>query len=182
MNRIITLFLLFVAFQATSQVPQYRAINATLLINATKDGQAYRFTNKNILVSLDYQVGNFMVSLSNRDFYMVDSVSNNTLQDTITRQQFTLSGVFPINDIIGQQMMEQSYDVELQLVNSDLNIDQTLNMKLTVTVPNASGQANYRIFNLSGTLDNDQLQLPAFSTFDNLIQIWIQFGGIATSN
>jgi hypothetical protein len=55
-------------------------------------------------------------------------------------------------------------------------------MNMTITVPNVSGQANYRIFNMNGVLYNDELQLPAFTGFDNEIDFWIQFSGIATSN
>lgn len=181
MNKIITLLLFLATFQLYSQNPEYRAINAILIIDAIKDGQAYRFTNKNILVNLNYQVGNFLLNLSNRDFYEADSTTNNTMQDTLTRQQYSFSGVLPLNEILGQQLTEQTYDVELQLTNSDINLYQTLNTSMTVTVPNASGQANYRIFNISGTLDNSQLQLPFFTDFDNETQFWIQFGAIATS-
>jgi hypothetical protein len=181
MKNYLGIFLLIFSFPLFAQVAQYRTINSALLVSATKDGQAYRFTNKNILVNLDYQAGNFILNLTNRDFYVTDSVTNNTLQDTLTRQQYTFSGVLPINDILGQQLTEQSYNIELQLVNAGLNLDQTLNISMTVTVPNSSGKANYRIFNMSGTLDNSQLQLPAFINFDNDIQFWIQFAGVSTS-
>jgi len=182
MKTYVSIFILFFTFPLFAQVPQYRTINAALLISATKDGQAFRFTNKRIMVNLDYKAGNFLLKLTNTDFYRVDSASNNNIQDTLDQEQYIFSGILPINDILNQQTTEQNYNIELQLSNDNLNIYQTINMNMTITVPNVSGQANYRIFNMNGVMYNDELQLPAFTGFDNEIDFWIQFSGIATSN
>lgn len=182
MKKILAALCILLAFQTVAQVAEYRVINGTLIINASKDGQAYRFTNNNILVNLNYQDGSFLLKLSNTDFYQADSTSNTNLQDTLAQQQFSFSGILPLNQILNQQTTEQNYDIELQLINNNLNLYQTINLNMAVTVPNASGQKNYRIFNMSGTLDNNQLQLPAFTNFDNDIDFWIQFAGISTSN
>jgi hypothetical protein len=182
MKKILVAILVFFATQSIAQVAQYRVINGKLIINAIKNGEAYRFTNNNILVNLNYQDGSFLLKLSNEDFYQVDSVTNSRLQDTLTRQDYNFSGILPINDIINQQSTVQNYNVELQLINDNLDIDQTINMNMTITLPNASGQANYRIFDMNGILYNDQLLIPSLIGYDNEIQFWIQFAGISTSN
>ncbi|HEY9115231.1 MAG TPA: hypothetical protein VIN10_11075 [Bacteroidales bacterium] len=182
MKKILAALFMLLSVQTFSQVAQYRAINGILIINATKDGQAYRYTNKNILVNMNYQDGSFLLKLNNTDFYQSDSATNANIQDTITQEQYVFSGILPLNQILDQQTNEQNYDIELQLTNENLNLYQTLNLTMTITVPNASGQKNYRIFVINGILQNDELQLPAFSGFDNDIEMWIQFSGIATSN
>lgn len=183
MKIFLPIILFVLSFQAIAQVPQYRTINAELIINATKDGEAYRFLNKNILVNLDYKTGNFLLNLSNTDFNKIESEVNvNPLDSISQKQQFSFSGILPISQIIDQQTTEQNYAIELQLTNTELMINQTLNISLTVTLPNASGKQNYRIFVMNGLLYNNQLQLPAFHDFDNEIQFWVQFSGISTSN
>lgn len=182
MKRTLAALFILLAFQTVAQVAQYRVINGTLIIKATKDGQAYRFTNNNILVNLNYQDGNFLLKLSNTDFYQADSTTNTNLQDTLAQQQFIFSGILPLNEILNQQTTEQNYSIELQLSNNNLNLYQTLNMDMVITVPNSSGQSNYRIFDMKGALDNSLLQLPAFTDFDNDIDFWVQFAGISTSN
>lgn len=182
MKNLLAAVFIFFPLIPFAQVAQYRAINATLYLTVSKNDDPYRFVNRNILVNLDYQTGNFLLKLSNTDLYQADSITNNGMPDTLTQQQYTFSGILPINEMIDQQATVQDYDIELQLNNDNLNIDQTINLDMTITIPNASGQANYRIFDLKGTLDNGQLQLPALLDFDNEIQFWIQFAGISTSN
>ena len=182
MKTYLKILVIFFTLPLFAQVPQYRIIKGTLIINATKDEHAFRYTNKNIVVNLDYRVGNFLLKLSNTDFYQVDSTTNKNIKDTLSQQQYVLSGILPINDILNQQSIEQNYLIELQLSNDNLDIHQTINMNLTITLPNTSGQSNYRIFNMNGLLYNDELQLPAFAGYDNKIDFWIQFSGISTSN
>lgn len=150
-------------------------------ISAIKDGQNYQWENPDISISLDYQVGTFNLQLSNDDF-RVNQTNQLLIADTVEdNRQFTLSGTFPINQIIDQLETNQSYNVELNLSNWDLNIDQTLNFNLTVTNPGTT-QVNYRMFQMNGVLYNDELQLPAFNGFNNEVEIWILFNGFMNAD
>ena len=182
MKKILTAFFLLFSFHSFAQVAQYRAINGTLFLNISKNGEAYRFVNKNILVNIDYTSGNFLLKLSNTDLYQPDSTNISRLSDTISPQQYVFSGILPVNDILNQQTNVQNYNIELQLTNDNIGLDQTINLDMTITLPFASGRSNYRVFDMKGMLYNDQLQLPALIDFDNEIQFWIQFAGISTSN
>lgn len=150
-------------------------------IIAMKDGQNYQWENTQISISLDYRVGTFNLQLSNDDF-RVNQTNQLAISDTVEdNRQFTLSGTFPIDQIIDQLAINQKYNVELTLSNWDLSIDQTLNFNLTVTNPGTT-QAKYRMFQMNGILYNDELQLPAFKGFDNEVEIWILFNGFKNTN
>jgi len=152
-----------------------------LKISAMKEGQNYQWENPDISVSLNYKNGDFTIKLSNDDF-RVNQTNQVAISDTVEdRREITLSGIFPIDQIIDQLSINQKYVVELQLSNWDLNIDKTINFNLTVTNP-GTNMAQYRMFQMNGILYNDDLQLPAFNGFDNEIEIWILFNGFKNVN
>lgn len=182
MKKISALITLFFALSAMSQVSQYQAINGKLLIITNRDGQEFKYNNDKIVVNLDYRTGAFIVNLKNTDFYQTDSIANLlNPESTVERKQFSLTGFLPIEQIIDQKVLEQTYKVELQLINNDLALNERLNLSMVVTRTN-SGSRNFRVFNIRGKLNNDELQLPAFKDFNKEIDFYIQFRGLATSN
>jgi hypothetical protein len=167
----------------SAQNAMYRVLNGELLVITTKDGQQNKYVNSNILINLNYQNGDFLLTLNNTDFYKTDSVY--LPEDTLKinqQREFKFSGILPINEILYQQTTEHEYDIELELTNDDLNIDQNLNINMTITRPNSSGGGNLRNFIMNGKLDNSILQLPALSGFDDEIEFYIQFTAYPTSS
>lgn len=166
--------LLSVSVSGQSQA-RYQTYQSKMKIIAIKQGQEYQWENKNITVLLDYQNGDFLVKLRNSDFLMnaLDSPDTSEIQD-ITEYQ--LRGIFPIRAIINQKQINQHYNVELQLVNDERDINNTLRFDLEVTNPGTT-RANYRIFILQGILYNNEVHIPAFAGFDNDITIRIGFNG-----
>jgi hypothetical protein len=179
------LFLVILSFIGSGLIAQqgagYVIQNPVLKIIATKNGEDFQWENKNISVALAYQTGQFAIKLSNDDF-VLNKTDQPAISDTIEdNREFTISGIFPIDQIIDQLPNNQQYVVELQLSNWDLSIDQTLNFNLNVTNP-GTNQAQYRMFQMTGKLYNDELQLPAFDGFDNEVEIWILFNGFKNVN
>lgn len=175
-----SLFLLGISLIA-QQGAGYIIQKPVLKISAMKDGKNYQWENPDISVALNYRNGDFAIKLSNDDF-RVNQTNQRAISDTVEdTREFTLSGIFPVDQIIDQLAINKQYVVELQLSNWDLNIDKTLNFNLNVTNP-GTNQANYRMFQMNGVLYNDDLQLPAFEGFDNEIEIWITFNGFSNTN
>ena len=161
------------------QAPKYQTYSANLLIIATKGGEDHQWQNKNITVTLNYKTGNFKAIIHNSDFYnkqtdirvKEDSISGNT--------EFMLVGIMPIDQIINQKIINQEYDIELQLINNDISLSEVLNFKMNIMLPN-QGPNNYRVFTLTGTLYNDVLNLKAFKGYDNEVEIRLMFNAFWT--
>lgn len=155
--------------------------NPVMKISAFKDGKNFQWENKNISIALNYKTGHFALKLTNTDFEMNTTnqvVNPDSLQPD---REFSITGIFPIDQIIDQLQNNQQYNVELQFSNWDLSLDNTINFTLNVTNP-VTNKAQYRMFQMNGKLYNDELQLPAFEGFDNEIEIWILFNGYKNTN
>ena len=90
-----------------------------------------------------------------------------------------LVGIMPIDQIINQKIINQEYDIELQLINNDISLSEVLNFKMNIMLPN-QGPDNYRVFTLTGTLYNDVLNLKAFKGYDNEVEIRLMFNAFWT--
>lgn len=177
----LALMCFFATMVFAQQGAGYVIQNPVMKIIATKDGQDYQWENKNISVALAYQTGQFAIKLSNNDFVMNKTSEMENQDPDETSREFSITGIFPIEQIIDQLPNNQQYNVELQLSNWDLSLDKTLNFNLNVTNP-GTNKAQYRMFQMNGKLYNDELQLPAFAGFDNEVEIWILFNGFKNTN
>lgn len=179
------IFLLLISFAfatAPAQTVRYQTYTAVMKISATKDGQQFQWENKKISVVLDYKTGNFTCRLKNTDFYDPRHPQNFETDTVLNQLEYTLSGIFPIRDIIHQQTIRQDYKVELQLTNQELMLNQTILFDMNIMRPNPSGGGNYRVFTMEGKLNNAETGLPAFRKFDDEITIRLGFNGYAVSN
>jgi len=175
MKTILVITLAVLTFHLKAQEPRYQAYSTSLTIIGTKNGKDLQWENKNINIALDYKTGEFIASLKGSDFS--DKKAGQPAVDDAEASPdriFDLSGTFPVNALINQQATTANYDVELQLTNEDDSLFETILFKMTVTRPQ-EGQAQYRIFILTGTLFADQLQLPAFNGLDNEISLQLFF-------
>lgn len=175
------LFISFITCNLLSygQAPKYQTYSANLLIIATKGGENYQWQNKNITVTLNYKTGNFKAIIHNSDFYNKETdirVNEDSISDN---SEFMLIGIMPIDQIINQKIINQEYDIELQLINNDISLSEMLNFKMNIMRPN-QGPDNYRVFTLTGTLYNDTLNLPAFKGYDNEVVIQLMFNAFWT--
>ena len=169
-----TTLCLFISFAALAQSgSRYQTYKSVMTIIASKNGVTEEWKNDRLSVVLDYKNGDFILKLYNDDFKNTDA-SGDTPNEN--RVEYSLQGIFPINDIIDQKQISQTYDVELQLVNFESRMNQTLNFEVNVTNPGTS-QSQYRIFILQGSLYNDEVNLPAFKGYDNEVEINIAFNG-----
>jgi hypothetical protein len=172
--------LLFSLFTATSQEVKYQIYKAQLKLSASKEGEDFQWTNNNIAVTLNYKTGDFILKLKNSDFKETLENRNTVTQETETVKdtEYLFKGMFPINSIIDQQSINQTYPIELQLICDDPEIDKTVNFKMDITYP---GSGQYRIFTLNGKLYNDELNIPVFTGFDNEIELWIVFNAFVSN-
>lgn len=173
---LIVIIALFCNLSLTAQQPQYQTYTAIMKIGAVKEGEHFRWENKNITVRLDYKIGEFISRLKNHDFQNTETLTSTIVDSTEQELEYTLKGVFPIYDIINQKQINQIYTVELQLNNDELSLREAILFDMTITRP-SSGEGNYRVFSLHGKLHNDKLNLPAFDGFDDEIEIWLVFNG-----
>ena len=173
--RVLSLFALLifcVQFGSAQSGSTYQTYKSVMKISAMKDGVNHQWENKTITVVINYQTGETTVKLNNYDFNQ-----NIAPQETeVSEYSYTLSGILPVREIINQKQINQTYVVEMQLINYELSLNQTLKFDLTVTNPGTS-QANYRMFVYQGKLYNDEVQLPAFEGFENEVELWINFSG-----
>lgn len=179
------IFPLLISFAFTTspaQTIRYQTYTAVMKITATKDGQQYQWENKKISVVLDYKTGEFTCRLKNTDFYDPDNPQNFATNTALNQLDYTLSGIFPIRHIIHQQTIRQDYKVELQLSNQELMLNQTILFDMSIMRPNPSGDGNYRVFSLEGTMNNAEADLPAFRKFNDEITIRLEFNGYAVVN
>jgi len=80
---IISLFLLL--NPAFSQETRYQTYKAQMKINANKNGEMFKWENKNITVTLDYRTGEFLLKLINTDFQQ--SEGNGAVASNDEKQQ-----------------------------------------------------------------------------------------------
>lgn len=168
------IFLTITTLLSYSQEPNFQTYSADLLIIATKDGKDYQWENKNISVTLNYKTGAFKAVINNRDFYNKQT-NTKIKEDSISvDSEFIITDIMPIEQIINQKTVNQVYDIELQLINRSINLSEMLNFKMNI-MRTSQNPDSYRVFTLTGTLNNDQLNLPAFSGYDNEVEIRIIF-------
>ncbi|MCF8347866.1 MAG: hypothetical protein K9G61_03550 [Bacteroidales bacterium] len=158
-----------------AQEPRYQTYSTALTVAGTKNSSNVEWTNKDINVVLNYKTGDFKATINEADFrnssQKQPEQGENIFDDGET---FLLSGVFPISGLINQQSVTASYTTELQLTTQDESLFESIMFNMTVTKP-GEGQANYRIFVLTGQLYKDEFDLPAFEGMDNDIEIRLFF-------
>ena len=177
----ITIFfasLLLLLNPSFSQETRYQTYKAQLKISAVKEGEIYKWENKNISVMLDYRTGEFLLRLKNTDFQQTDGGADVVSDNDKQQVEYLFKGIFPVNDIVHQKSISNVYPIELQLSCDELDINQTLNFQMGVTRP-GSGSGDYRIFSLNGKLYNNELNIPAFNGFDNEVDLWIVFNAFS---
>jgi hypothetical protein len=178
MKAILTsVIIFFTASILIGQQVQFMTYTSILKIIAAKNGETFEWENKDIGVKIDYQSGEFITRLKNSDFVNTTNDSNPQKNTPETEREFTLEGTFPIAEIIQQQQAKQNYKVELHLINSDLDVSETILFDLVLTKPESGNNNSYRGFSLNGVLYNDRLNLPSFAGFDNEIELWLIFNG-----
>ena len=173
----LSVFLLLISTMFSQEI-HYQTLEAQMKITATRYDDVFQWENKKIAVSLDYKTGDFMVKLNNKDFRETMGYVQSQEQDT-DEVDYEFKGILPINDIINQQNINQSYPVELQLICESLDIDQTLRFQMDITKP-GSGSVDFRIFSIHGKLYSDEVQIPALKTYDNEIELWIIFNAMGS--
>ncbi len=168
----VTLLLLSATLIAQSGT-RYQTYQSVMTIMASKNGMVDQWKNDRLSVVLDYKTGEFLLKLTNTDF-----ANNRTgkKETGLDRYEYKLQGIFPIREIIDQQQISRNYVVELELVNFELQLNQTLKFDLNVTNP-GTNQKEYRIFMLQGYLYNNEVNLPAFEGYDNEVELHIAFNG-----
>lgn len=163
-----------------AQQPQFQTYSAILQITATKGNDSEQWQNKDIVVTLNYKTGDFKAIINNYDFY--NKLTNSSIsRDSISKNEFVLKGIMPINKIIDQKSVNQNYDIELELINEEMYLNQTINFKMDIMRPNQKA-GGYRVFTLAGILYNHELNLPAFTGYNNKIEMRIMFNGSWTGN
>ncbi|MBN2173983.1 MAG: hypothetical protein JW731_07620 [Bacteroidales bacterium] len=173
----LSVFFLLVTPVLLGQQTQYLTYKSNMRIKGVMNGEKQEWENKNISVSLDYKTGEFHLHLYNYDF-LNNTQDLDSKNDSIDEKRvFTLSGMFPIQQIINQKQSNQNYNIELQLKNDDLDIEEMLLFDMLITWPEPGSENSYRIFSLNGVLNNDELKLPAFAEFEDEIQLWLMFSG-----
>ena len=164
----------FLALAIFSQTRQFQTYSAAITISAFKDGENYRWQNKNIQVRLDYKIGNFITRLTNNHFTDISQTPAAVSDSTGEQLEYTFTGHFPVNEIKDQKQIKRNYQVEL-LINCDaLSLREPVLFDMQVTRPSQGNQGSYIIFSLHGKLDNSVLDLPAFKGFDDEIEIEVK--------
>ena len=180
MKPLVTLsFFLLMISTLFSQEIHYQTLEAQMKITATRYNDVFQWENKKIAVSLDYKTGNFLVKLNNSDFRKTRGNEQSQNQNT-DEANYEIRGILPINEIINQQNINQSYPVELQLICESMDIDQTLHFQMDITKP-GSGSVDFRIFSIHGKMYNDEVQIPAFKSYDNEVELWIIFNAMGSN-
>ena len=171
MKYILFTLALIVYLAGTAQEPRYQTYSTALTVLGTKNDTDIEWTNKNINIVLNYKTGDFKATLKESDF--ANSTKKNN-QENLNMfgdgNVFTLTGIFPINELLNQQQTTASYSIELQLQNEDGSLFESILFNTSVTKP-GEGQLNYRIFVLTGTLQKQEFDLPVFEGMDNELSI-----------
>ena len=179
MKTLITLAaIIFTINLSLAQETRYQTNKAALKISAFKEGENYQWENKDISTFLDYRNGDFITRLKNSDFNSTAQPEFNEVSMAEEELEYVFKGILPITEIINQKSINQTYPIELQIINDELGLDETIAFQMTVTRPSTNSR-NYRIFSFQGKLYNDELQLPAFEGFDNEIELWIIFNAFS---
>jgi len=161
------------------QAPKFQTYTADLLVIATKDGISQQWQNKDILITLNYKTGDFKAIINNSDFCNKETDSRINESDISNDTEFVFEGSMPITQILNQKIINQDYDIELQLTNEDISLSEVINFKMNIMRPNQNSNS-YRVFTLTGILYNDELNLPAFKGYDNEVEIRIIFNAFWT--
>ena len=175
-QHIILLMLTVSSLLFYAQSPQFQTYSADLVLIATKDGENVQWQNKDIKVTLNYRTGDFKAIINNSDFFNKETNIKVSEDSIVYDQEFIFTSIFPIDQIINQKAINQYYDTEIQLINYDMGLTEMINFRMNVMRPNQNAGA-YRAFTLTGTLYNDEVNLPAFEGYDNEIEIRIMFNG-----
>lgn len=174
MRFVLLLTLALLSVSTIAQNAKYQIYTAELIATAEKGDTVNNWKNKNIIVNLDYQNGNFNIKTYSKDITndqpIIEFIENTDNQPTI----FNLSGIVPIEKIINQKQTSQAYDIELELVNTELNISQIVHFNMNVVKPQQVSK-QYRIFTLVGSFYNDEVKIPAFKSYDNEVVLKILF-------
>ncbi len=178
------LVMLFLSVALFSQQAKtnFQTHNAKLKLIAFQQGKKYEWDNDNITVNLNYKTGELLVLLKNSDFYDPNHPEFFVGDTTDANIEYELRGHLPVEDILKQQNSQQTYPVELQLVNEARMYYKNILFNMTVTLPDATGNGNYRIFLLEGKFSNHDLDLPAFRAFDDEVYIILGFSGAVLGN
>ncbi len=159
---------------SNAQEAKFQTYTADLLVIATKEGKNIQWQNKDIVVTLNYKTGDFKTIVKNSDFYNKQTNTKVSEDEISNNSEFIIEGNMPIDQIINQKVINQDYDIELQLTNYDISLSEMINFKMNIMRPNQNANS-YRVFTLAGVLYNDELNLPAFSGYDNEVEIRIIF-------
>ncbi len=174
--------LLFLVFAISGSIlfgqqAQFVTNTSMIKVTAVKNGEGYEWENKDLHVSLDYKTGEFLSRIKNSDLVNPSEYTAFQIDNVVSEQEYILSGTFPIEELIGQDQINQNYEIELQLENDELNIEETILFDMVINRPESGSNESYRTFMLSGTLYNDELNLPAFDGYNNEIGLWLIFSG-----
>ena len=171
---------LIISVNAIGQVERnrYQTLSSVIQITASKNGESYIYENKNVNLVLDYKVGNFQAEFSNMGFVLTTDATSSSLDSLETEREFAFKGILPIDEIIQQLVIKKQYFVELELINWELDLNETLSFDLTVTNP-GNTQQNYRMYSLHCKMKYQHLQLAAFEGFDDDVEIWINWTAYA---
>ena len=172
-----TIILLLMSTVITGQQDQLVAKSTAIRVTVIKDGKRTEWEKKNVAVMLNYKTGKFISRIKNTDLQRTEIVPLPAQDTAIVESVFTLTGTFPINELINQHLEKQQYKIELELVNEELEISETLLFDMLITRPESTSDNGFRVFSLNGVLHNDQLDLPAFEGFEDEIGLWLMFSG-----
>lgn len=157
-----------------AQNAKYQVYSAELTAIAKKGDTTTNWNNKNIIVNLNYQNGNLNIKVYSKDITNddpeIDFIENTDNQPTV----FNLSGIVPVEEIINQKQTSKDYNIELELVNTELNVSQIVNFTMNIVKPQQVSK-QYRIFTLVGSFYNDKVEIPAFKNYDDEVVLKILF-------
>ncbi len=171
---ILMAILSIVFFNTQAQKPGYQTYSANMIIAATAGSENHEWENNKIMVNLNYKTGNIRIDLRNIDFYNKASLVEVNNDTTLNSTKFTLKGILPIEQIINQKTYNQEYITELQLINDNNDFSVEVNFKMNI-MRTSQQSGSYRVFTLTGTLYNDEINIPSFKGYDNEIEIRIMF-------
>ena len=171
---ILTIIFSILSLINQAQEPAFQTYSAKMLLIATMGSENHQWENNDIMVNLDYKTGAFRIDLKNNDFYNLKE-NNSATNDSITEDlKYTFKGILPIDQIINQKTSNQEYTIELQLVSENIDFSQEVNFKMNI-MRTSQQSGSYRVFNLSGTLYNHELNLPAFRNYNNEVEMRVMF-------
>lgn len=174
MKYVILTLLVFITNLSFSQSPKFQTYSAQIEVIATKDGTDHTWKNSNILVNLNYKTGALNITLKNSDFRENQNEFDKLSDEAGEEREYLLKGILPINEILNQKPSTQNYTVELQLTNEDIDFSTEIIFQMSV-MRTSQNSGSYRVFTLTGTLYNDEVNLPAFKGYDSEVDLRIFF-------